>query len=113
MSFAICNPENIDKVDKGAVEEIAKIAKDGVTDEELDEAKKGYLQDLKVQRGQRRQHRSMLRSALYLGRTLQFEVDLEKKIAALTLEDVNQALSAHITPDRLVIIRAGDFKKAK
>ncbi len=113
MTFAICNPVNIDKVNKGALEEIAKIVKNGVTPEELEAAKKGYLEELKVQRASDDSIRATLRAGLYLGRTLNFEIELEKKIAALTLKDVNQALSAHITPDRLVIIRAGDFKKAK
>ena len=35
----------------------------------------------------------------------------EKKIAALTPEDVRTAFKKHIDPKKLVIIRAGDFKK--
>ena len=61
MTFAICNPENIDKVDKGAMEEIAKIVKDGVTPKELEEAKKGYLEEMKVQRASDGSIGSMLR----------------------------------------------------
>ncbi len=54
---------------------------------------------------------SMLRDGLFLGRTMQYYIDMEKKIPALTVNDVNQALAAHITPARLVIVRAGDFAK--
>jgi zinc protease len=55
----------------------------------------------------------MLREGLYLGRTMKYYADIEKKIAELSVADVNQAVSAHLTPDRLVVIRAGDFKKNK
>ena len=111
LAYAICNPKNIDKVNDGAVEEITRLAKDGVASPELEEAKKGFLEQMKVQRSSDGRIAGMLREALYLNRTMQWEADLEKKIAALSVADVNQALSAHLTPDRLVIIRAGDFSK--
>jgi zinc protease len=113
LTFAICNPANIDKVDKGAVEEIAKIVKNGVSAGELKNAQKGLLEELKVQRSKDSSIVSALREGLYLGRTMKFQADLEKKIAALDVAEVNQALAAHLPPDRLVIIRAGDFKKNK
>jgi zinc protease len=111
LAYAICNPNAIDKVNQGAVEEIARLAKEGVASPELEEAKKGLLEKMKVQRSSDGRIAAMLREALYLNRTMQWEADLEKKIAALSVGDVNQALSAHLTPNRLVIIRAGDFSK--
>jgi zinc protease len=112
LAFSICNPENIDKVDKGTVEEITRLQKEGVSGSELASAKKGYLEEMKVSRGSDSGLAGMLRSALYLDRTMKFYADVEKKIAELDVTDVNRALSAHITPNRLVIVRAGDFKKA-
>jgi zinc protease len=53
---------------------------------------------------------SLLSSELAAGRTLSFLADFEKKVAALTVADVNQALRKQIDPKRLVIIRAGDFQ---
>jgi zinc protease len=38
-----------------------------------------------------------------------WEADFEKKIAALTPEQVNAALKRHIDPKKLVIVSAGDF----
>ena len=38
--------------------------------------------------------------------------ELEGKIAKLTVKDVNQALQELIQPKRLVIVKAGDVKKA-
>jgi zinc protease len=111
VTFAICNPENIDKVDKGAVEEITRVAKNGVSASELESAKKGLLEAMKVKRASDSGIGSSLREGLFLNRTMKFYADLEKKIAELSVQDVNQALAAHITPSRLVIIRAGDFKR--
>jgi zinc protease len=38
-------------------------------------------------------------------------VDFEKKIAALTPQQVNAALRRHIDPARLAVVVAGDLKK--
>ena len=46
-----------------------------------------------------------------LGRTMQFQADLEQKIQALTPEVVNAALRKHLDPKRLSIVTAGDFAK--
>jgi zinc protease len=113
LTYAICNPENIDKVDKGAFEEISRLTKEGVTSTELESARKGFLEEMKVKRANDSGVASMLREGLYLGRTMKYYADIEKKIAELSVADVNQAVSAHLTPDRLVVIRAGDFKKNK
>jgi zinc protease len=109
--YAICNPLNIDKVDKGAVEEVAKIVKDGVSASELDDGKKAYLQDMVVRRGDDSALAGMLQEGLYLGRTFKYYADLEKEISELQVGDVNRALAKHISPQRFVIIRAGDFDK--
>jgi zinc protease len=111
--YAICNPTVIDKVDAGAAEEIARLLKTGVTTEEFTAAQKGYLESMKVSRGSDSTVASMLQNGLYLGRTFAFTADLQKKIAALEAKDVNRALAAHINPNRLVVVRAGDFSKKK
>ncbi len=94
---ASCNPNVIDKVDKGALEELAKIIKDGITEAELKLAIKSTLEEMKIERGKDASLASSLRSDLFLGRTFAFEADQEKKIAALTVQDVNRALAAHLS----------------
>ena len=42
-----------------------------------------------------------------------YYADLEKKIAALTPEELGEAFRKYIKPDKLVVIRAGDFKGKK
>lgn len=111
--YAFCNPDVIDKVDRGAIEELTKFVKAGPTEAEVKLAKTAYLEEMKVDRGKDASLASELRSGLYLGRTMMFQAELEKKIGAVTVQDVNRAVSANLTIDRLVIIRAGDFSKKK
>ena len=72
---------------------------------------KGYLEELKVSRAEDGNLATMLGGALHLGRTEVYYAEQERRIAKLTVEQVNAALRAHLAPNRLVIIRAGDFKK--
>lgn len=113
LIYAFCNPEVIDKVDQGAVEELNKLLKKGITEEELKLAKTAYLDEMKVERGKDASLASILREGLYLDRTMAYHADLEKKIAAVTVQDVNRAMAAHLHSDRLVTVRAGDFQKKK
>jgi zinc protease len=108
--FANCKPDNIDKVDKAIKEELDRMLKDGVNDEELTESKKAYLKKLRTDRAGDGALAGLLGNGLVNGRTMNYYADLEKKIDALTPEDVGAAFRKYITPDKLVVIRAGDFK---
>ena len=46
MILAIYNPINVAKVVTGVDEELDRLLRDGVTPDELDKAKTGYLQQL-------------------------------------------------------------------
>ncbi len=111
LMYAFCKPDVIDKLDKGALEELDRILKKGVTEEELKLSQKSYLEELRVERGKDDSLAEMLRSGLYLGRTFDFVADMEKRIAAVTVQDVNRTLATYLSPGRLVIVRAGDFQK--
>jgi zinc protease len=113
MMFAITNPKNIDKVAQTIAEELEKLIQKGVSAKELEEAKKAYLQQLKVQRSRDAALALYLGTRLHAGQTFAYYADLEKKIAALTPEQVTEAFRKYIDPKRLVIVRAGDFKKAE
>src|SRR5262249_13557426 len=113
MIFAICNPINVDKVVTGVDEEVHRLLRDGVKPEELERAKKGYLQQQQILRTNDMMLAVMLTENLYVGRTMQFQADLEQKIQALTFEAVDAALRKHIDAKQLSIVTAGDFKKKK
>jgi zinc protease len=111
LIVASCKPDVMDKVDKAAFEELARIIKDGVTEEEVKVAVKSTLEEAKIGRGNDAALTGMLRRGLELNRTFMYQAELEKKIAAVTVKDVNRALADHIQSGRLVIVRAGDFSK--
>ena len=111
--YAICNPENIERVDKAVAEELALILKEGVSAAELDEAKSAFLKQRQVQRTSDGRIAAELAQTLEDDRTFAYHAELEKKIAALTVDQVNTALRKHWQPKKLVIVRAGDFSKKK
>lgn len=107
---AIANPKNRDKLVGVIAEELDRVLKDGITPEELQRAKDGYLKTRQVHRSSNDQALvGMLANSSFTGRTMQFEIDFENRVRALTVEEVNAALRKHIQPSRLVIVTAGDF----
>ena len=74
---AICNPVNIDRVDRAAAEELDRFLKDGLTADEVAEAKKAYLQARKVSRAGDQAVATQLLEGLYAGRTMAFYAELE------------------------------------
>jgi len=110
MMFAICNPANVEKVDKAIAEELDKMLKEGAGDKEVEEAKKAYLAEQKVGRSKDSELASELQENLFAGRTFAFQADLEKRIASLSTSEVNDAFRKYIAAKKLVIVHAGDFK---
>ena len=94
-------------------EELDKLLKDGVDAKELEEAKKAYLEQLKVQRTNDTMLAGQLANGLHTGRTFFFYTDLEKKVSTLTPPQVSEAVRKHFDPKRLVIIEFDSFDQAK
>ena len=113
LIMAIYNPANVTKVVTGVDEEVARILRDGVTADELKRATDGYLKQHEVSRTNDNMLASTLAENLFIGRTMQFDADLEAKIKALTVEEVNAALRKYIHPEQLSVVTAGDFKETK
>lgn len=109
--MAICNPANIGKVETAVREEIETLLKNGPTEEELKKAKEGYLQRQEVSRTDDATLAQQLNTTLLVGRTMAFTRDQEAKIAALTAEEVTEALRKYVDVKRLHIVTAGDFAK--
>ena len=106
---AICNPQNMGKLEKAAQEELDRIVRDGVTADEVDRAKKGYLQARKVGRSSDVALTGELSGLRHLNRTMAHDAEMDAKIEALTPEAVSAALKKHIDPKKLLVVVAGDF----
>ncbi|MDX2042138.1 MAG: pitrilysin family protein [Acidobacteriota bacterium] len=111
MAFAIYAPQNRDKLEVAFKEEIEKMLKDGFTAEEIAAAKKGWLQSRQVSRAQDAELAGRLNGYNFLNRTLAWDADLEKKVEALTAEQITTALRRHINLSKISIVKAGDFSK--
>ena len=110
MIYAISNPDNSDKVVKVINEELNKLIKDGVTEEELSKAVESNLQSNTVARSTDSGIAGMLNSLLAQDRDIQSTKDLEDQMKALTPEQVNAAIRKYLKPEKLIIVTAGDFK---
>jgi zinc protease len=108
---AITNPVNIDRVEKAFFEELTRFLDEGPSPQELADARKAYLEAQKVGRTGDAALAGQIASNLRLGRTFAFARDQEKRIADLRPTDIKEAFRKYIDPKKLVIVRAGDFKK--
>jgi zinc protease len=112
IAYAIANPGNVPKVEASFRDELTKLLRDGFKPEEVEAAKKTFLQDQQLQRSQDAQLARLLVTQAELGRTMQREADLEKRVSELTVAQLNAAARKWIDPAALSYFKAGDFKKA-
>ncbi len=110
---AITNPANIDAVEKAAFEELNRFITDGPTEKEVSEAKVAWLEARKVSRSSDGAIAGRLASNLYLDRTFARDAEEEKRIEALTADQIKAAFQKYVAVDKLIVIRAGDFRTAK
>jgi len=108
---AIVNPQNIGRLQQCALEELNRLLRDGVTADELNRAREGYLQARKVARANDSTLAGMLATLRHLGRTMKWESDLENQLAGLSPKQVNSSLNRCIDPKNLVVIAAGDLPR--
>ncbi|HEX9011339.1 MAG TPA: pitrilysin family protein [Holophagaceae bacterium] len=111
-AFAIYNPANLAKLEVAFKEEIARALDKGFTDQEIKDAKTAWLQGQASSRAQDRELAGRLASNLYLGRTMAWQADLERKVQALTNDQILAALHKHFDPSKISVFVAGDFAKA-
>ena len=111
--YAISNPGNMAKVKTAIREELDLLRKDGVTDEELEAAKKGWLQSREVSRSSESSLASVLAGTSLTDRTMDFHAGLETKVRSVTSEQVLETVRKYLDPERIVIVTAGDYEKAK
>ena len=94
-------------------EEIDLLLMNGITDEELERAKRGYLQAQRVERTRDRTLAGTLSNTIFAERTMSYYTELEEQMRNLTAKGVVSAVRRHFGPDRLVVVTAGDFEKSE
>lgn len=112
-TFAIAAPQNMAAAERGMKEELVRLLEDGISEEELAAAKSGLLQSARVSRSDNTSLAADLTNDLFLGRTMAWHEDYEKRLQALTPEQVQAAMKRHIDPKQLSVVKAGDLLKAE
>ncbi|MBI2315718.1 MAG: insulinase family protein, partial [Betaproteobacteria bacterium] len=107
--YAICAPQNRARIESLVGEELHKVLAEGFSAEEVEAAKKSMLQARQVARNQDGSLAWKLAYYLELGRSYAWDAEFERRIAALTPQEIVAALRRHIDPTRLSIVEAGDF----
>jgi zinc protease len=92
-------------------EEIARVLKEGYSAEEVERGRTGLLEAIRVARNSDANLADALRSHLELGRTYAWNAANEKRLAALTPEEIREAMRRHVRPEQLSVVKAGDFAK--
>jgi zinc protease len=105
------NPANINKVTAAVTEELERFLKEGPTEKEVADAKQAFVEAQKVGRTGDAAIAGQIVQNLNTGRSFAFIADQEKAILALTPAQITAAFRKHIDPNKLVVLRAGDFKK--
>ena len=106
------NPAFGPRVEASFVDELQKVYREGFTAAEVEAAKKAYLDSRMVGRSTDAALLGLLVSHEQLDRPFTWDADFERKVGALTADQVNAAFKKRVDPASLSIIKAGDFKAA-
>jgi zinc protease len=107
---AISNPKNTPKVEASFKDELAKTLAGGFTADEVAQAKIAIHDQRIVGRSQDQGLLRVIADRTEYDRTLQWDADLDAKIQALTVDQINAAFRKHVDASSLSIVKAGDFK---
>lgn len=111
--YAIAAPQNLDKLDAAVREEITRVLKDGFSEDELQRAKSGMLQQRNQQRASDDDVAGSWTTLMNQDRSFLWQQEIDGKLAGLTLAQVNAALRKYVDPARMTVVMARDEAKAR
>ncbi|HEU4522061.1 MAG TPA: insulinase family protein, partial [Thermoanaerobaculia bacterium] len=103
-------PQNLEKAMRSTMEEIQKFAREGVTEEEVAIQKDFFAGNFQVGLGTNGGVASALVTAEKFGFGPRYLDEFPRRIRAVTLAEVNQAVKTRFFPDRMHTIVAGDLE---
>ena len=109
--YAICAAPNAEKALAAMKEEFTKWIDAGITQEELDKGKEAYRLDYLTSLSDDGNVAGTLASYLFLDRTMMWDQEDLDKTAALTVEQVNDAIKRRMKSAEFRAIIAGDVRK--
>lgn len=111
LGYAIYAPQNVDKVERGFAEEVSLAVEKGFTADELKLAKEGLLKQLEQGRTEDASLAQDLVQQLDLNRTTAFDQQVEDKVRALSVAEINATLKKYVDPKKFSVVKVGDFKQ--
>jgi zinc protease len=109
-SYAIYNPDNKAKLEAAWKDELAKLLASGFTEEELKQAKAGYIQYRESGRSDDAQLAGTLNSYLFIDRKMAWDQDIDDKLQKLNATQINVVMKKYLNSDKISFVKAGDFK---
>jgi zinc protease len=109
--YAIFAPENLGKVKTALGDEFTRALSGGLTQKEVDDAKRALMQQRRIARAQDSTVAKSLVAQEYLGRTFAETAKLDAQIEAATAEQASAALAKYIAPQRMAYAYGGDFER--
>ena len=106
------NPAVGPRVESSFIEELRRAYQNGFTAAEVAQAKKAYEESRMVGRSTDGALLNLIATHEQLDRPLSWDAEVERKIQALTVDQINAVFRKHIDPSSLSIVKAGDFKAA-
>ena len=110
---AIYAPENVDKLQAGVRDELAVSLSGGFAGPEFDAFRDGLLLERRIDRAQDESLAHRIADNLYLGRTMAFSGEIDRKLSALTPDEVLAVFRKYVDPAKFVTVAAGDFARKK
>ena len=110
LGSAIFAPQFLSRVEGAYRDELHRALKEGFTEQELAEGRRGLLSRRRLSRAQDSVLASTWAEYLYLDRTFRKSAEVDAALESLTLPQVNGALRRYIKSDQIVWGFAGDFK---
>ncbi len=107
----ISNPKNSPHVEADFREELKKALDQGFTQQEVDAAKAAIRDARTLGRSGDAAILNLITLRAEVDRTLDWDIQTDAKLAALTLDQVNAAFRKRVN-NNMSIVQAGDFKKA-
>ncbi len=105
--IAMHAPGNTNKVEAAFRDEIQKTFNEGFKDDELEAAKKEWLEARQLSRSEDRLLADLISSNLYVNRQMVWHAELERRVRALTPARVSAAARAHLNIGKMTIVTTG------
>ncbi len=111
FAYAISAPDNTAKVEQAFTEEMQRAYDKGFSQEEVDAAVEGLLDEIRVKLSDNQNLVQTLRTYHSADYSVKDEEALQKNMRALSADDVNRVMRKYLQSDQLSIIKAGDFSE--